>query len=123
MKNLIADIPLGPERNSFTGPGSGALSNANTPIQTFASIISTSIGVISIIAFIYFTFNLFIGALNITTAGSDKASVENARKKITNSLIGLVVTISAIFIIGLIGRILGLDFLNFANLITQITPN
>jgi hypothetical protein len=119
MKNLLADIPI--SNDGFKGPGTGPLSDVSSPEQTLPKVISTSVGLITAIAFIYFTFNIFIGAFNIITAGSDKAQVEAARKKITNSIIGVIVTISAIFIIGLIGNVLGIDFLNLTSLIDLLS--
>lgn len=110
MKYLAA-IPLSPTEG-FSGPGTGPLATGENPESTFSQIISTSIGVITAIAFIYFLYRLVIGAVNIITAGSDKGKLEDAKKTITTAIIGLVVTISAIFIADLVGEILGVDILN-----------
>lgn len=78
----------------------------------FTNVISTSIGVISAIAFIYAIFVFLIGAFGIITAGGDAKKVAEARKKIQNGIIGIVVVISAIFILDFIGVIFGIDILN-----------
>jgi hypothetical protein len=117
----LADIPLGPD-GGFKPPGSGPLSNptADAP-GTLTKIISTSVGTITAVAFIYFTIKIFMGALSIITAGSDKGKIEGARKDISNSLIGLVIIVSAIFLIDIVSIILNIPILNISLLIDLIT--
>lgn len=118
MKKLSAIFDLFPGGFKGIGP----LGNpTGTGIDTFTKFISSTIGLMTIIAIIWFIFTLITGAIAMTTAGSDKASLENARKKITNGLIGLVVTIAAIFIIDIVGNLIGIpDILNLPALFTQI---
>jgi hypothetical protein len=62
------------------------------------------------------------GAIGIMTAGGDKQGLESARKKLTSGLIGLVVLIAAIFIVGLIGTIIGVpNLLNIPDLINRVS--
>ena len=75
--------------------------------QTFNDIISTIIGVMTVIAGIYFFFVLIIGALTWIGAGDNKNQVEEAKKKITTGLIGITVTVAAVFIVQFIGTIFG----------------
>lgn len=124
MNKLSIDIPLAPT-GGFKGPGTGPLSDptkgGGTGIEAFTKFISSTIGLMTIIAIIWFIFTLITGAIAMTTAGSDKASLENARKKITTGLIGLVVTIAAIFIIQLIGVLIGIpNILKLPELFEQI---
>lgn len=105
INNLLAQnsIPLGPIR------GFGTLGNpTDSGIGTFAKFISSTIGLMTIIAIIWFIFNFFIGAIGIISAGGDKNALETAKKKITTGVIGFVVVVSAIFIIQLIGFLLGI---------------
>ena len=83
-----------------------------TAPSIFNTFLSGAVGLLTVIAGIYFIFLLMIGAIGIMSAGGDKASMESARKKISTGLIGLVITISSIFIISLIGYLLGLDILH-----------
>lgn len=101
MKNLIADIPLGKIN------GYGVLGNPTDGISTFANFMSSAIGLITIIGIIWFVFIFFIGAIGIISSGGDKNSLESAKKKISTGLIGLVVLIIAMFVIDLIGYLLG----------------
>lgn len=108
--NLKGFGPLGLENKSTTEGG-----------IIFTNFISSAVGLITIIGVIWFVFIIITGAVAIITSGGDKASLEGAKKKITNGIIGLVVTISALFILNLIGTILGIpDILNFTKMFTRI---
>lgn len=118
MKNLSADFELFPGGFKGIGP----LGNpTGSGIETFTKFISSTIGLLTVIAIIWFIFTLITGAIAMMTAGSDKASLESARKKITTGLIGLVVTIAAIFLIDLIGYLIGIpNILNLPELFGKL---
>ncbi len=119
--NLLADISISPPGGIFKGIGTGPLSNPGNGIDTFTKFISTVIGVMTIVAFIWFVFVIFIGAIGILGSGGDKNALESAKKKMTTGVIGLVVVIASIFIIRLVGVILGLpDILGLPYLFTLI---
>lgn len=105
MKSLAASLDFG----SLSGFGPLGLEgrDASGALGIFSNFISSAIGLMTIIAIIWFVFTFITGAISMIGAGGDKAAVENARKRITNGLIGLVVTIIAVFIINLIGYLLG----------------
>lgn len=79
MKNYLADISLGPLR------GFGTLGlekdNPNSGISIFVKFLSSIIGLLTIIAGIWFTIQIVIGAISIITSAGDKNNLENARKK------------------------------------------
>ncbi|HUV71749.1 MAG TPA: hypothetical protein VMW25_01955 [Clostridia bacterium] len=103
--------------------GSPDLINEVTAAGTFANILSNIIGVMTIIAIIWFTFVLLTGAIGWLSSGGDKTKIENSQKQITNGIIGLVVVISAIFVIKLIGTLLGIpNILSIADFILKLTP-
>lgn len=84
----------------------------------FTKFISSAIGLMTIIAIIWFIFNFITGAIGIIASGGDKQALESAKKKLTTGIIGLVVVIAAVFIIDLIGTLLGIpDILNIQNLL------
>lgn len=74
----------------------------------FQSVISSTIGLLSIIAIIWFIIILLTGSLSLIASGGDKATAENAKKRISNGLIGLLLTIFGIFIISFIGYMFGI---------------
>lgn len=122
-QSLIAQaqngIPLG-QLKGFgpLGLEGGLASNAGI---TFTNFINSAIGLMTIIAIIWFIFVFFIGAIGIISAGGDKGKVESSRKNITNGIIGLAVVVAAIFAIKLIGFLLGIpDILNFNYLFGKV---
>ncbi len=105
MYNYLAqrEIPIGDQPLN----GFGELGNpgGNAP-SLFDTIISNAVAVITVVAGLYFLFVLISGAISMISAGGDKGAVAEARQKITTGLIGLVIVISAIFLVDLIGTII-----------------
>lgn len=88
--------------------GPGIAPGANSAI-TLELIIGNVIGIITIIAVIYFTFQIiFAGYAYITTEG-DKSKMEAARKRITEGILGLVVVVVALGLGALVSTLLGID--------------
>jgi len=88
----------------------------------FTSIISRIIGVMTVVAGIWFIFQFIIGAYGYMTAGGDQQKMTNATKRITNSLIGLVVVVAAYAVMSLLGALLGFNFLNIVGIINLLKP-
>lgn len=120
MNNFLAmSLPLGNFR------GLGPLGNPNTTAQdpgasAFTNFISKAIGIMTVVAFIWFIFQLFIGAISWLSSGGDKVKLQEAQKKISTSIVGLVIVISAIFLVKIIGLIFGVDMLDLTNLIINL---
>lgn len=124
MNNLLAQINFGPDGGNFGCTGNSILCSNFVPTESgnvLNTVLSTVIAVMTVIAFIWFVIQFFIGALGIISAGGDKAKMADARAKITTGLIGLIVVIAAIFIIQLVGTILGLNILNPGNFVTSLS--
>jgi hypothetical protein len=126
MNKLIAQTDLFPDQG-FKGIGTGPLANPTDGPAVFASLMSSIIGLMTIVAILWFIFVFITGAIGIINAGGDKQYIETARKKIIQGVIGLVIVISAIFIIDFVGFLLGFesgglfDITNLIQLI-QIKP-
>lgn len=110
--NLLADFPLFP--GGFVGQGCIGL-NGCAPSEApniFNRVISATLGVITIVAVVWFTITIVSGGIGVMTAGGDKGALESARRKITNGLIGLVITLVGAFIVDMVGYfLLNIDFL------------
>ncbi len=116
--NTIAQIQLAPP-GGFSG--FGKLGSGVDAPTTFNKFLSSTIGVMTIIAIIWFIFVFIGGAIGIISSGGDKAALEAARKKITTGIVGIVVVIAAVFIIDLIGDLIGIpNILNPAELLNQV---
>lgn len=120
MKNFLAqkENPVG---DPFGGVGSIGVPG-DRPATTLAQVISTTIGLLTVIAGLYFMFILITGAIGIISSGGDKGAFEDARRKMTTGAIGLVVAIAAMFIMDIIATVLGItDILDLEKMIQQIT--
>ncbi len=122
MKKLLTQVPtsLGEPLEGIGKLGLEGEDPSNAP-SIFNNLLSTTIGIMTIVAFIWFLFKLITGAISIISAGSDKQALENAKNNITMGIIGLVITVAAIFLADLIGNILGIEnLLNPAALLDTV---
>jgi len=114
MRNLLAgELNIAPP-GGFRGIGPLGLQGLDPQFDApriFNNLFSTVIGVMTVIAFIWFTIQFILGAVGIITSGGDKNALESSKKKLTTGIIGLVFVIAAIFLIRLIGYILGVDLI------------
>jgi hypothetical protein len=125
MRNLIAQkqIDLGDPLKGFGSLGLDVPGGGAAAPGIFNKFISGTIGLMTVIAAIWFTFLVITGAYGIMSSGGDKTAMETARKIITSGVVGFIVVIAAIFIVELIGKIIGFDLiLNPAQLIKEISP-
>lgn len=89
----------------------------------FNKIISVFLGFMTITASIWFMFQLVTAGYGWLSAGGDKTKTETAWHKITNSVIGLMIVVSAWVLIGIIGAVLGLsNILNPGALLQDLIP-
>jgi len=122
-ENLLAlDLGrIGGENGEGFGPFSGVGDIADAA-EKFTSIISKIIGVMTVIAGIFFFFILLAGAFGYLSAGGDPEKIKSATKRIGNGLTGLIVIVLAYALISLIGRMLGLDILDPREVILLLGP-
>ncbi len=103
--NLLAaklDVDLG---GWFTGSDPG---KSNTVATTLGSnLLSTIIGVMTIIGVIYFLFQIVIAGYGMLSSEGDKKKIEDSRTRITQGLLGVVIIIMAVTLVSLVGTILG----------------
>jgi hypothetical protein len=118
IKGLLTDITIAPS-GGFTGVGKLANPTDN-PIGVFSTFISGVLAVMTVIAIIWFLFSFITGAISIISSGGDKQALENAKKKITTGIIGLIVVLVAIVVVSLIGTALGIE--NILNITDLLKP-
>ena len=119
MINYLAQIQIAPE-GGFKGFGALGLEQNQNGVTVFATFISSAIGLITLIAIIWFVFIFLTGAVGIITSGGDKTPM-NRLGKISSGIIGLVITVFGILIVRLIGNIIGLgDILNFGTMFEKL---
>lgn len=111
--------PIGP---TLSGPGElGNTDSAWDPGGLFNTTLSAAVGILSVIAAIYFLFLLITGSISYMQAGGDQGKAEEARKKITTAIIGLIIVLGAVFLADFVGFILGFDLLNPGNFLDGLS--
>ncbi len=105
--------PLGDTPNLITGSGQGAF-------NLFFRVLSAIVGIMTIIAAIWFVFQFFVGAIQIMASSGDKTKMQEASGRITHAVIGIIIVIGAIFFISLIGSLTGLKILGPWEWVTEL---
>jgi hypothetical protein len=100
----------------------GQLPQIQDAFNQFNNILTLAVGVITVIAAIWFLFVLITGAIGIMTAGGNKGAIEENRQKIFTGIIGLIIIIAALFIADIVGTIFGINILNPGGILQTLTP-
>jgi hypothetical protein len=110
--NLFGIGPLGLENTDASMSG-----------LVFNRLISIVLGTMTMFAGIWFLILLVTAAYKWMNAGGDKAALEEAREKMLHAVIGLVIVIAAIFIVDLVGNILGISYITDPNAFINYVVN
>lgn len=78
-------------------------------VDTLSSAIGVGIQVMIIVAILLSLVFLVLGGLQWTSSGGDKGKIAGARSKITFAIVGLIVALSAFFIVGIFGTFFGVN--------------
>ena len=117
---LAKTVEIAPT-GGLVGPGPTAPADKGALGESMAHLISVVIGLFTLVAGLWFLFQLILGGYNYMSAGGNKEKAQTASQKITQALIGLVIVVLAIFIVNLLGYILNIDFLNIGEVIQNLT--
>lgn len=90
---------------------SGDLGSGN-PADVLGRFLSSWWGVAYVAGGIIFLLYLMWGGIEWAIAGSNKDRIENAKNKISNALIGLLLIAASYALIKLVGFVLGIDILD-----------
>jgi len=111
------------------GPGNPEITNPLLPMDTakktgeayFQSFIPSLITLALMIGVVIFLFMLITGAIKWISSGGDKQAIEEARGKISNALIGIVILFSVFAILALVEHFFGISImtLDISGLIVQ----
>lgn len=108
---------LGPIAEALCGVSKGNEAEVGSRLD---SLISAVIGVLTIVGALWFLFQIILAGYDWINAGGDKTRTEAAWHKITNASIGLTVVVAAWVIVGLFGKIIGVEILNPGKIIQTI---
>jgi hypothetical protein len=111
MHKLLAQQPVPLTTDRIGGAGLGPFGTGNfdsgNVMTKFTGAISAIIGLLTIVAAIWFFIQVLLGGISWITAGGDKAKLTEAREKISNAFIGLVVVVAGWAIVALAGQFFG----------------
>lgn len=116
MNNLLAGGDAS-NTTDITNPALGDfLNNFITsaiagPTAFLNYFIQNAVSLVFIIGAIIFLFMLITGGVQWISSGGDKGALENARGKLTNAIIGIVILFSAYALIKLIEGFFGISIL------------
>lgn len=99
---------LGPFGNIGQGLVSGA-EGGKTGLIGVTKVISSIIGIMTVAAGIWFIFQLLTGGFFWISSGGDKTRLHEARERLTNAFIGLLIVVGGWSILALTGQFLGFD--------------
>ena len=88
------------------------IAKPNVGYSNIGTFITAAIQLAFVIAIIVTLAMLIWGAVQWIFSGGEKEPVDNARKRITNALIGLAILAVVFAIITLVGQFLGIDLFN-----------
>ena len=119
MEKLFA---AGTSLGTIGGEGLGPFAKStDNPIQNVTKAISGVIGMLTVVATIWFMIQILIAGISWITAGGDKNKLTEARERLTNAFIGLLIVVSAWAILAIAGQFFGwTDILAPAGLLEKI---
>lgn len=100
----------------------GDLTRENV-VKNMELIISNGIGLLTLLASLMFILFFITGSIEWVTSAGEKAKIQKARDKMTQSAIGLAIVIMAYSIIGLIGTLFGITILRPGVILLDLTKN
>ena len=92
----------------LTGPGIDPNQNG-TPVATFEKLISNFIGILTLVAVIWFTYQIIFAGLGMIGAQGDEKKLKESSSKLTNGVLGLFIVVIAMGLTALLSKILGLS--------------
>lgn len=106
------------EAYKLTGPGIPA--TKDTAVGSLERIISTVIGIMTIIGVIYFTIQVILAGFTMISSQGDPKELETSKKRLTNNVMGLAIIVLAYGLGSLITNLLGMT--NVFDLTTIFKP-
>jgi hypothetical protein len=92
---------------TLTGPGIQVSSQTGS-VTMLEKIISTIIGVLTVVGVIYFTIQIILAGFSLIASQGDPKEFQSAKKRLTINIIGLAIIILAYGLGALIAKLLGM---------------
>jgi hypothetical protein len=82
--------------------------NAAQPVSTLETVINVAIGILTLIAVIYFTLQIIFAGYAMFSSQGDEKKLEAARSRLTNGILGLTIVVVSLGLAALLAKLLGL---------------
>lgn len=86
-----------------------------------AKVLSNVIGVLTLVAALWFLIQIVIAGYNFITSQGDSQKIQQTQQRIINSIIGLALVVFSVGFLSLIGHLLQIDFLQIDQIITNLS--
>lgn len=127
MTNLLAETTAPTSLGQIgEGGGLGPFGGVNfgkggeTAFTSFTHAISAIIGLLTIVAAIWFLVQVTLGGISWITAAGEKNKLTEARDKITHAFIGLIIVVAGWSILALAGQFFGWDTILLPSSVTEL---
>jgi hypothetical protein len=108
---------------NLRGFGRIGLEGTDEAGSVFTDVISNLVGILTIFGLIWFMIQIIIAGYQFISAGGDTQKIKEAQQKIQNNFVGVFIVIAAIFLLSLVGELIGIpEILNLEALIEMISP-
>lgn len=93
-------------------------------VSNLEKIISSVIGILSVIAVIYFAIQIILAGYSFLSSQGDEKKLEVARTRLTNGILGLTIVIIALGVASLLASLLGIkDVFDLQTIFSRLTFN
>ena len=96
------------------------LDSAQTAMGKLTGALSAVIGLMTIVTAFWFFITFITGGISWITAGGDKTKLTQARDKLTNAFVGLVIVIAGWAVLALAGQFFGWENILVPNSVIEL---
>lgn len=108
---------------NFKLEGPGIVPDLTNPAKPAENLISQIIGILTIVAVIFFIFQIIFAGYAMISSQGDPKKIEVGHSRLTNGILGLTIVVVALGVGVFIASLLGInDPLNIQNLIPKSSP-
>jgi cytochrome bd-type quinol oxidase subunit 2 len=124
MNKLLAQgIDIGGDFNPIGAYAPDVANGSDVAAKQFTTFASNLVGLLTTVGGLMFMLYFILGGLSWITAGGDKAKVDDAKAKMTNAVIGLIIIVAAYAISYIVGQVLGINILEPAEILDTLNPS
>ncbi len=94
------------------GPfGQNPATSGTTAMEQVTGAVSSVVGFMTVLAGIWFLFQLLIGGYEWISSSGDAKKLEAARNRLSHGFVGLIIIVAAWALLAVVGQFLGFDIL------------